>query len=65
LLIDTVVYRQLRVQVNDEHFYDGPDNSDYETDDSNGISLCLFSSLPATFRSLLIENSFTPVNYPS
>ncbi|CAJ2669649.1 unnamed protein product [Trifolium pratense] len=25
------------VQVDDEHFYDGPDNSDYETDDSNVV----------------------------
>ncbi|WJX81258.1 hypothetical protein P8452_64163 [Trifolium repens] len=28
------------VQVDDEHFYDGPDNSDYETDGSNEGSEC-------------------------
>lgn len=42
MLLDTVVHLWLRVQVDDEHFYDGPDDSDYETDYSDGISRCLF-----------------------
>jgi len=41
LATDTVVYRRLRVQVEEEDYFDGLDNSDYETDDSNGISLSL------------------------
>jgi hypothetical protein len=40
------VYYRLRIQVEDEDFYDGPDDSDYDTDDSNGISLFHLSSLP-------------------
>ncbi|XP_024625260.1 RNA-directed DNA methylation 4 isoform X4 [Medicago truncatula] len=39
-------YPLLRVQVDDEHFYDGPDNLDYETDDSSGISLCQVDDEP-------------------
>lgn len=46
LLLDTVLYHRLRVQVDDEHFYDGPDNLDYETDDSSGISLCQVDDEP-------------------
>jgi hypothetical protein len=45
-LLDIVVYCRLRIQVEDEDFYDGPDDSDYDTDDSNGISLFHLSSLP-------------------
>ncbi|KAK7256362.1 hypothetical protein RIF29_29804 [Crotalaria pallida] len=33
------------VQVDEEDYYDGPDDSDYETDDSNGICSPFFSRL--------------------
>jgi len=46
LLLDTVLYHRLRVQADDEHFYDGPDNLDYETDDSSSISLCQVDDEP-------------------
>lgn len=42
LLFDTAVYGRLRVQVDNEDYYDGPDDSEYETDDSNGLSLLSF-----------------------
>lgn len=38
LLLDTVGYHWLRVQVDEEEdYYDGTQHSDYESDDSNGI----------------------------
>ncbi|WJX75759.1 hypothetical protein P8452_59259 [Trifolium repens] len=37
MIVEESPYCYPLVQVNDEHFYDGPDNSDYETDDSNVV----------------------------
>jgi len=36
LLIDTVIHLSVQVE-EEEDYYDGPDDSDYESDDSNGI----------------------------
>lgn len=51
--VDTLSW--FRVQVEDEEFYDGPDESEHDSEDSNGIvtsSSCSFSC--STFQNALI-----------